>query len=304
MRAPSRASLSPACCQPPLFRIENFDYGSVIKSRDFHCAPVQNLMATLPYPHRHDFFHIVWIARGSGRHIIDSVTYDVRPGALFFMAPGQIHDCDLSPDTEGYTFNFSAEFFALHLQDKGMLSRIPVYDHAKRIQALYTEGPDLQDIQATLDAIQAEYEGERFRAHDLIRSYLFILLVKASRLAEPADAADTAHRSLLLYRQFQGLLDQHFASVQQPGHYARLLHTTERALNEAVRRWSGATTAQAIRERVILEAKRLLAHSGVQVAQVGDQLGFDDPAYFSRCFKKHTGRTPVEFRQSIGRITS
>ena len=70
------------CCHPPLFRIENFEYGSVIKSTDFHCAPVQNLMATLPYPHRHDFFHIIWIERGSGLHIIDSVKYDVRPGAM------------------------------------------------------------------------------------------------------------------------------------------------------------------------------------------------------------------------------
>ena len=64
----------------------------------------------------------------------------------------------------------------------------------------------------------------------------------------------------------------------------------------------GATTAQMIRERVILEAKRLLAHSDAQVALVGAQLGFEDPAYFSRCFKKHTGRTPVEFRNSIARL--
>jgi AraC-like DNA-binding protein len=53
---------------------------------------------------------------------------------------------------------------------------------------------------------------------------------------------------------------------------------------------------------VILEAKRLLAHSGAQVAQVATQLGFEDPAYFSRCFKKHTGRTPLEFRQALASI--
>lgn len=293
-----------ACCHPPLFRIENFDYGSVIKSTDFHCAPVQNLMATLPYPHRHDFFHIVWIERGSGHHIIDSVKYEVRPGAIYFMAPGQVHDFDLSSDTEGYTINFSSEFFALQLQNKNLLSQIPVYDHDKRIQALYTDGQDAEDIRTTVEAIRAEYENEQFRAQDMIRSYLFILLVKASRLGVPAASLDASNRSLLLFRRFQALLEEHFATVQDPAEYARMLRTTERALNDAARRGGGATTAQMIRERVILEAKRLLAHSGAQVAQVGAQLGFEDPAYFSRCFKKHTGRTPVEFRHSIDRMTT
>ena len=292
-----------ACCHPPVFRIENFDYGSIIKSTDFHFAPVQNLMGTLPYPHRHDFFHIIWIERGTGTHIIDSVRYHVQPGTIFFMAPGQVHDFELSPDTEGYTINFSAEFFALQLQDKNMLSHIPVYDHDKRIQALYTEGADADDIRATLEAIRGEYENEQFRAQDMIRSYLFVLLVKASRLAAPAAGADALHRSLLLFRRFQALLEEHFTTVQEPAEYARMLRTNERALNEAARRGGGATTAQMIRERVILEAKRLLAHSGAQVAQVGTQLGFEDPAYFSRCFKKHTGRTPVEFRQGISRLT-
>ena len=293
----------PACCHPPVFRIENFDYGSVIKSTDFHFAPLQDLMATLPYPHRHDFFHIVWVERGTGSHIIDSVRYDVRPGVIFFMSPGQVHDFELSPDTQGYTINFSAEFFALQMQDKNVLSHIPVYDHEKRVQALYTEGADADDLRDTLEAIRSEYENEQLRAQDMIRSFLFILLVKASRLAAPAPAGDAVHRSLVLFRRFQVLLEEHFAEVQEPAEYARMLRTNERALNEAARRGGGATTAQMIRERVILEAKRLLAHSGAQVAQVAAQLGFEDPAYFSRCFKKHTGRTPLEFRQSLARMT-
>jgi AraC family transcriptional activator of pobA len=295
--------MQPACCQLPTFRIENFDYGSVIKSTAFHFAPLQNLMATLPYPHRHDFFHIVWVERGSGHHIIDEVNYEVRPGMLFFMAPGQVHDFSLSEDAEGYTISFSSEFFALQLQDKNMLMQIPIYDHDRRIHAVYTEARDGQDIRRTLERMRAEYEDEGYRAQDVIRSYLFILLVQASRVAVPTIGAQVGSRAQLLFRRFTALLNEHFATKQEPQEYASLLRCTERALNDAARRCAGATTAQLIRERVLLEAKRLLVHSGVQVAQVGAQLGFEDPAYFSRCFKKHTGRTPVEFRQSIARMT-
>lgn len=294
--------MKPVCCELPLFRIEDFDYGSVVKSGHFHFAQLQNLMATLPYPHRHDFFHIVWIERGTGQHVIDEATYEVRSGALFFMAPGQVHDLALSDDTEGYTISFSSEFFALQLQDKNMLTQIPVYDNDHRIHAVYPGARAAHDIRHTLERMRDEYEKEGYRAQDVIRSYLFILLVQASREAVPMMSTEVGSRALLLYRRFKTLLDEQFATVQEPQAYARPLRCTERALNDAARRYAGATASQVIRSRVILEAKRLLAHSGVQVAQVAAQLGFDDPAYFSRCFKKHTGRTPMEFRQSLSRI--
>lgn len=294
--------MQPACCQLPVFRIENFEYGSVIKSTDFHVAPLQSLMATLPYPHRHDFFHIVWVERGTGRHIIDSVPYEVRPNTLFFMSPGQIHDFQLSDDAEGYTINFSSEFFALQLQNKNLLTEIPVYDLEQSIQALYPTDADANEIRSVLDAIRHEYHSEAFGAQDMIRSYLFILLVKASRLADPAGATDSVQHGQVVFRRFKALLEEHFATVQEPAGYAAMLRVTERALNDAARRATGSTAAQLIRDRVILEAKRLLAHSGAAIGDVGCHLGFEDPAYFSRCFKKHTGRTPLEFRQGVGRI--
>ncbi len=294
--------MKPACCELPLFRIENFDYGSVVKSEHFHFARLQNLMSMLPYPHRHDFFHIVWIERGTGQHVIDEATYEVRSETLFFMAPGQVHDFKLSDDTEGFTISFSSEFFALQLQDKNSLAQIPLYDHEHRIHAVYPAAQAVQDIRRTLERIQDEYESEGYRAQDMIRSYLFILMVQASREAAPMMDMEVGPRTQLLYRRFIALLEEQFATLQEPQDYSRPLRCTERALNQAARRCAGVTAAQLIRDRVILEAKRLLAHSGAQVAQVGAQLGFEDPAYFSRCFKKHTGRTPVEVRKSLSNM--
>ena len=294
--------MKPICCELPVFRIEDFDYGSVVKSGHFHLAPLQNLMSTLPYPHRHDFFHIVWVEQGTGQHVIDEATYEVRPRSLFFMAPGQVHDFSLSADSTGYAISFSSEFFALQLQDKNLLTQMPVYDHEHRIHAVYPEVDAARGIRVTLERLADEYDKEGYRAQDVIRSYLFILLVQASREAVPTMSMEVGSRSQRLYRGFQTLLDEQFTTMQDPVAYARLLRCTERALNEAVRRCAGITAAQLIRDRVILEAKRLLAHSGGQVSQVATQLGFDDPAYFSRCFKKHTGRTPMEFRQSLSRM--
>jgi len=293
-----------SCCRLPIFKIENFDYGSQIKSLDFHFAPLQNLMSTLPYPHRHDFYQIDWVEHGTGHHIIDSVKYDVKPNTLFFMAPGQIHDFVLSDDTVGFTINFSAEFFVLQLQNKNMLSELPIYDLDNSVQALYLDDAQARSILETLNAIGEEYVSDQSGWADMVRSYLYILLMKASRMAEPGAGADPASRSLFLARRFKSLLEKEYSTVQEVSQYAQMLRVNERSLNEAVRRATGTTAAKLIRERVMLEAKRLLLHSEVSVAEVADRLAFEDPAYFSRAFKKHTGRSPLEFRQSLSKLTS
>ena len=292
-----------SCCRLPIFKIENFDYGSQIKSLDFHYAPLQNLMSTLPYPHRHDFYQINWVEHGTGHHIIDSVRYEVKPRTLFFLAPGQIHDFVLTDDAMGLTINFSAEFFVLQLQNKNVLSELPIYDLDNSVQALYLDDAQANSITDTLNAIGEEYASDQTGWPDMIRSYLYILLMKASRMAEPGVGADPASRSLFMARRFKSLLEKEFSTLQEVAEYARMLRVNERSLNEAVRRATGTTAAKLIRDRVMLEAKRLLLHSEISVAEVADRLAFDDPAYFSRAFRKHTGRSPIEFRQSLSKVT-
>jgi len=115
-------------------------------------------------------------------------------------------------------------------------------------------------------------------------------------------AADSSMRDLTLARRFKGLLEEHFRTLMDVAEYARLLRVSERALNDATRRALGTTANKLIRDRVMLEAKRMLLHSQVPVAQIADRLAFEDPAYFSRCFKKHTGRSPVDYRQALANL--
>lgn len=293
---------SASCCHLPVFRIKNYDYGSQIKSLDFHFAPLEDMKSTLPYPHRHDFYHIVWVVSGTGHHVIDSVLYEVRPNTLFFMAPGQVHDFVLSEETTGFTISFSPEFFAVNVQGRNSPAAIPVYDFERMGNTIYMTDAQADDLRHVLNGIVEEYRSEAESFEEALWSYLRLFLIKSSRLAGAAIASGGASRNLLLSRRFKSLLEKHFASIHEIAEYADMLKVTERALNEATRQVFGATAAKLIRERLMLEAKRMLLHTGVNVAEVANRLAFDDPAYFSRCFKKHAGCSPIEFRQSLAKL--
>jgi AraC-like DNA-binding protein len=99
-------------------------------------------------------------------------------------------------------------------------------------------------------------------------------------------------------RQFGALLNQHYRTRRSVRDYAELLHLTANYLNALCRRVLGQTASDLIHARVVLEARRLLTHSALSVAQVADELGFDDPSYFGRYFRKYVGQSPEAFRQN------
>ena len=98
------------------------------------------------------------------------------------------------------------------------------------------------------------------------------------------------------------LLNEKYDSLHQVADYASLLHVTPGHLNDTLRLQTGRTATTLIHERIILEAKRALFHTPLSIKEIGYSLGFDDPAYFHRFFKRLTGTTPLDFRNAIREI--
>ena len=136
----------------------------------------------------------------------------------------------------------------------------------------------------------------------MIWSLLHVLLIKAMRVSGKTTGEGNMSRSILLSRRFKTLLEKHYGDMPDVASYAALLNVTERALNDATREALGNTASRLIRDRVMLEAKRLLLPSEISIGEIATQLSFDDPAYFSRCFRKHSGRSPVDFRNSLAKL--
>jgi YesN/AraC family two-component response regulator len=106
-----------------------------------------------------------------------------------------------------------------------------------------------------------------------------------------------ANRSSIIEQEFNQLLQQHYKTWKQPAQYAKALSVSVAHLNESVKNISGNPVSIQIQEKSVLEAKRLLYFTKLSVKEIGYELGYDNPVYFSKLFKKITSFTPLEFRE-------
>ncbi len=246
-------------------------------------------------PHAHSFYLLLYVTRGQGTHTIDLVTYELRPGGLYFLTPGQAHSWVLSADAQGYILFFSAAFYQRQYP-ADRLAAYPFFDPAQ-LPVLYLP-PDESTLRGLLVSIFTENTTPAANREEVIGAYLYLLLELAGRSYAQAQAQRVPSHSLLLVRTFGQLLDAHFRTEKSVGYYAGRLAVTANHLNALCRRVVNQTASALIHERVVTEAQRRLAHSADTVAQVADYLGFDDPSYFARYFKKYVGQSPEAFRQS------
>ncbi len=112
-----------------------------------------------------------------------------------------------------------------------------------------------------------------------------------------ARAVDTEERALILTERFLELVEAHYLTISSVADYAAMLHITTNHLVEIVTRTMGQPAGVIVRERLLLEAEHLLGSSDLPVAEIAASLNFEDPAYFGRYFKKHTGFSPSDFKE-------
>jgi len=107
--------------QIPVYSLHNFS-SPERKSQQFQVEVFDaKRHFSVKYPHRHDFFEVLYLLKGSGYHVIDNNKYEIKPPCVFFMSPGQAHKLEFSHDIEGFIFIFTADFYLLNRSDQNSL---------------------------------------------------------------------------------------------------------------------------------------------------------------------------------------
>jgi AraC family transcriptional activator of pobA len=251
-------------------------------------------------PHRHDFYTIYWIKRGKLVHTIDTVTHEVKKNTLFFLAPGQVHKMTFSEKVEGYMIAFQDAFMCLkdQAQVSGINSGLFFNNQFSSIITLNVEQE--KDFEALVALMKKELALREPDYETAVHGLLRYFLVLASRIKGDSvtftPEQHVAHNSSV-FLKFKNLIEEKYKSLKNVSDYADLLHIKPVLLNEISKQLSGITAGEHIRNRVILEAQRYLYNTDLSAKEIAYELGFEDPHYFSRFFKKYTNQSPSEFKE-------
>ncbi|HLP13917.1 MAG TPA: helix-turn-helix transcriptional regulator [Flavobacteriales bacterium] len=244
--------------------------------------------------HKHDFYITVLFTKGTGTHEIDFSNYPVKPGRVFFLSPGQMHNWKFSNDIEGLIFFHSAAFFELYFPGKSIRD-FAFFSSVNTIPYIDLDKKSMSGISGAMRSILEEYTLRYSMWTEKAAALMLLTYVDLGRIYKSTKKVNSSSGYLDKFRKFEALVDSYYKKTKSPLAYAEMMSMTEKHLNRICRECVNKTTGQIISERVLMEAKRLLTHKSASVSGVADELGFDDKAYFSRLFRKHEGLTAMAF---------
>lgn len=269
--------------------------GIYINSLSNHIQLNKNLINR---PHSHNFYLCVIFTKGTGTHEIDFNSYEISPGKVFFLKPGQTHFWKFITEPEGYIFFHSQEFYELKFL-KHKLHSFPFFYSHQNPPILELTTKKLNELNLKFQEVYTEYvQNNLLRELKIVNSLsnIYIELTRAYTIDINFKKLDSPNYYSIL-ENLENLINTHFYKEKLPKFYANNLNITTKHLNRVVKSTLNKTTSQLISERIVLETKRLLVHSQDNIANVSDLLGFSDYAYFSKFFKLKTGLTPMDFRK-------
>ena len=254
----------------------------------------------LHLPHRHSFYHIVFFTEGGGHHTIDFEQFDVQPGQIYFMIPGQVHSWNFEGAVDGFVINFSEGLFRSFLADEQYLEKYGFLRGVAQESVRLLEGNAYTTANVIFEKIVNEVKSTDAASLDLIRACLLELFITVSR-SSPGYATQKAplQNQLILFN-FRKLVDNYYAEKRLPKEYAAMLYITPNHLNALCKDLLGKPAGELIRDRILLEAKRLLINAGQSISETALQLNFSDNSHFTKFFEKCTHVTPEEFRKNSG----
>jgi AraC family transcriptional regulator, transcriptional activator of pobA len=283
LQAMSKRSVSISVITLP----KKFDKGILVGKVSAHNAPTFD---DANHSHRHDFHFFILQEEGRTQIEIDFNKYQLKKTSIIYIHPSQVH---LLKKVQ------NAGLYLLAISDENIDPRyLKLLEEMVPANPLSLKATDFSILaQAVLLCIDVfERKDERLFSSILKDSCNALIGLIISKYLDQSEPAGERSRFEIVTRSFRQALEQHFIQYKRPSDYARILNISAAYLNECVRNVTGSSVSHHIQQRIVLEAKRMLYHSGKSVKEIAVELGYEDYPYFSRLFTKVTGMTALTFR--------
>ncbi|MBC3421924.1 MULTISPECIES: 4-hydroxyphenylacetate catabolism regulatory protein HpaA [Pseudomonas] len=252
--------------------------------------------------HRHDrFFQVHYVKTGTVRVYLDDQQY-IESGPMFFLTPPTVaHSFVTEQDSDGHVLTVRQQLVWQLIEADGSLvsSGLQVAPACVALTGLSSAyAAEARRVELMFEELSNEIADQRPGRGAALENLTRLIMISLLRLCSNSVKATPARREdLKIFHRFNELIEAHYREHWPLSRYAAGIGVTEPRLNDVCRRIADLPSKRLIQERLMQEAKRLLLFSGSSANEVCYQLGFKDPAYFSRFFQRYANLTPGDYRQ-------
>ena len=290
--------MQPKSEQLPVYSLQSFS-SPERKSQQFQVEVFDaNRHFAVKYPHRHDFYEVLYLSKGSGFHVIDGNKYEIQPPSVFFMSPGQAHKIEFSSDIEGYIFIFTSEFYLINQNNQNRLIEFPFFFTIKQDNPplILDNKQDVIFLESLFKKAISEIKNRDNFSVELLRSIVDLILTFCSTNYKTDEFQLAKGKGHIVVKKFYQLVEEYYDQNLSVAEYADKLAITANHLTQTVTQLTGKSSSQIIKAKQILEIKRLLVHTNLNVTEIALRLNFHDQSYFTKFFKRETGHSPLQYR--------
>ncbi len=260
----------------------------------------KNFKDVLTANHRAGFYHIIWFQKGNPTHSVDFNPIQIKTNTLLFLNKDTVQHFDNQTKFEGKALLFTDSFFCKSESDTKFLRTCILFNDLFSVSHIQIDA----QLQLFTDVFQQmtnelNEAKDNFQA-DILQNLLHNFLLHSERERRQQNFTEIKKGADLDYvLLFKDILEANYKQQKQVNYYAKQIFISEKRLNQATTKVLGKSPKGIIDNRVMLEAKRLLAHTTEAVKEIGFDLGFDEPTNFIKYFRKHNDNTPTEFRETF-----
>ncbi|WP_196893333.1 AraC family transcriptional regulator [Aureivirga marina] len=250
-------------------------------------------------PHIVNFYIILFITEGSGKHEINFKTYSYQKNDVLFINKEQLHCWKEYKNTKGFFLLFTETFLRQNQANfKDLSYSFPFNNYL--YEPLISLNTSLSlSLQKLFSFIYEEYQSnENKQKKEILQSllYVFFLKIRNNEIQEKT-IGNSAQKKLFI--SFQKLMDQKLAESRNINDYSKWLNVSFKELNEVCKLFTNLTSKKFLNQVILLKAKQHLINNEKNINEIAYSLGFNEPTNFTKFFKKQSQQTPKEFQNTI-----
>ena len=248
--------------------------------------------------HQLSFYEILFIENGKGSFSLDENRMVIEPGTIIFTSPGQVRRWNLRQAVSGYTVFFEKDFLSLFFTDDLFLYRFQYFHQYSTPTKIKMPPKTFQQTLRLVNSIEEEFSRLQNDSNHFLRAILYQLLVILDRHYAITYSVKSDTYVHPIFFRFRSLIEKEFIDHRHVSTYSQLLKISSAQLNKICRQYSGLSAQQMIHHKLISEIKKQL-RCNKSVKEIAYEFDFSDPSNFNRFFKKLTGTTAQQYRDSL-----